>query len=212
VEILNLYSGLGGNRKLWEGHNVTAVEKKPEIARVYSKYFPQDKMIIGDAHQYLLEHYTEFQMIWSSRPCITHSRSRMWASKGGKYPPMYPDMGLYEEIIFLGNFFNEGLWVVENVVPYYNLANFLIKPTIQIGRHMIWTNIQVTPFNPQEKERDHNYIGQSIYGFDLTNENIGERKDRVIRNCVNPEIGLHVLNCAVGKNLIQKDSTQLTLL
>lgn len=210
MKVLNLYAGLGGNRKLWEGVEVTSVENNKEIARVYSKYFPQDKMIVGDAHQYLLDHYKEFDIIWTSRPCIKHSRSRMWASKGGRYPAVYPDMGLYEEIIFLDNFF-DGDYVVENVIPYYSLGKFLIQPTIQIGRHLIWTNIKVTALNHQEENRNHNSIGQSIYGFDLSNENVGERKDRVIRNCVNPEIGLHILNCARGIIIRSKEEEQQQL-
>ena len=74
LKILNLYAGIGGNRKLWEGHEVTAVEFNPEIAKIYQDLFPNDKVIVGDAHQYLLEHYKEFDFIWASPPCPTHSR------------------------------------------------------------------------------------------------------------------------------------------
>lgn len=42
MKVLNLYSGLGGNRKLWEDVEVTSVELDPEIARIYKKYFPGD--------------------------------------------------------------------------------------------------------------------------------------------------------------------------
>ena len=73
VRVLNLYAGIGGNRMLW-GNNfdITAVEYNPNIAKVYSNQFPNDKMIIGDAHQYLLDHYNEFDFIWSSLPCPSH--------------------------------------------------------------------------------------------------------------------------------------------
>jgi DNA (cytosine-5)-methyltransferase 1 len=92
MKILNCYAGLGGNRKLWENVEVTAVEFNPEIAAIYQEYFPDDKVIVGDAHEYLLNHYKEFDFIWTSRPCQTHSRARMWTSKGGRYAPKYPDM------------------------------------------------------------------------------------------------------------------------
>jgi DNA (cytosine-5)-methyltransferase 1 len=92
MKILNLYSGIGGNRKLWQNVEVTAVEFNEEIAAIYQEYFPDDKMIIGDAHEYLLKHYKEFDFIWSSPPCQTHSRARFWGSKGGMCEVKYPDM------------------------------------------------------------------------------------------------------------------------
>ena len=77
MKILNLYAGIGGNRKLWgDKHEVTAVEIDPEIAKIYQDFFPKDKVVVGDAHQFLLEHYKEFDFIWSSPPCPTHSRLR----------------------------------------------------------------------------------------------------------------------------------------
>ena len=57
LKVLNLYSCLGGNRLLWEDCEVTAVELDPELARMYQERFPNDKVIVTDAHQYLLDHY-----------------------------------------------------------------------------------------------------------------------------------------------------------
>jgi len=74
MKILNLYCGIGGNRKLWQGHEITAVENNEQIAKIYQDYFPDDKVVVGDAHQYLLEHFEEFDFIWSSPPCPTHSQ------------------------------------------------------------------------------------------------------------------------------------------
>jgi DNA (cytosine-5)-methyltransferase 1 len=64
MKILNLYAGIGGNRKLWEGHEITAVEINPKIAEVYKTLFPEDEVVVGDAHQYLLDHFREFDFIW----------------------------------------------------------------------------------------------------------------------------------------------------
>lgn len=51
MKILNLYAGIGGNRKLWgDEHEITAVEINPEIAEIYKNLYPQDTVIIGDAH------------------------------------------------------------------------------------------------------------------------------------------------------------------
>ena len=70
MKILNLYAGVGGNRKLWEdGHEITAVEHNSEIAEVYQDLYPSDKVVVADAHQYLLENYKDFDFIWSSPPC-----------------------------------------------------------------------------------------------------------------------------------------------
>ena len=76
LKVLNLYAGIGGNRKLWEGVEVTAVEINPEVSQIYQDHFPDDIVITGDAHQYLIEHYKEFDFIWSSPQCRSHSKFR----------------------------------------------------------------------------------------------------------------------------------------
>lgn len=138
IKILNLYAGIGGNRKLWSGDiMVTAVEINPEIAKIYQDFFPNDKVIVTDAHQYLLEHYKEFDFIWSSPPCITHTRIN---KNFGRV--RFVDLKLYEEIIFLQSWF-KGKFCVENVIPYY-------KPLIpyqQIDRHYYWCNFRIDEKN-----------------------------------------------------------------
>lgn len=64
MKILNLYAGIGGNRKLWgEDNEVTAIEYDENIAKIYQENFPNDKVIVTDAHEYLLEHFREFDFI-----------------------------------------------------------------------------------------------------------------------------------------------------
>ncbi|GAI27248.1 unnamed protein product, partial [marine sediment metagenome] len=113
IKVLNLYAGIGGNRKLWENVDVTAIENNAEIAKIYQDFFSNDKVIVTDAHQYLLKYFMEYDFIWSSPPCPTHSITRFLHKK-----KVYPDMELYQEIILLKHFFR-GKWVVENVKPYY---------------------------------------------------------------------------------------------
>ncbi len=181
-KVLNLYAGIGGNRKLWDNVDVTAIEIDPKIAKIYQGNFPDDKVIITDAHKFLLEHFKEFDFIWSSPPCQTHSRARFWG--WGNKRPVYPDMRLYQEILFLKHYF-KGKWNVENVVSFYEP---LIKP-ITLGRHFIWSNFQII-----EKE----FKCRDIRELSGTSE-----KDKLIRNMVNSELGLHILNCA-RKNIQQK--------
>ena len=199
MEILNLYSGIGGNRKLWGNeHNVTSVEYREDIANVYRHYFPNDTLIVADAHQYLLDNFSKFDFIWASPPCQTHSRARMWGWKNDdRVEKKYPDMKLYQEIIFLENYF-DGLWIIENVKPYYEP---LIRPKIELGRHLFWSNFNITPTKIKEADinKGNRKEYSELHGFDLTDFKIYTRKDQIYRNCVLPETGLHILNCALGK-------------
>ena len=194
MKILSLYAGIGGNRKLWGNeHIITAIENNKETADTYSNLFPNDIVIIADAHKYLLEHFNEFDFIWSSPPCPTHSR----INHARVRKPDFPDMKLYEEIIFLKQNFN-GFFVVENVIPYYD---YLIKPTIIIERHPFWCNFRILPFEPKEKAYIRMKGGtvnfERIYGFDISESKIKDKR-KALRNCVHPEIGNHILNCAIG--------------
>lgn len=197
MKILNLYAGIGGNRKLWKGCDVTAVEYREDIANVYRHYFPNDKIIIADAHKFLLEHYDEYDFIWSSVPCQTHSRARMWGFKNNnKVEKKYPDMSLYQQIIFLQHYAKCG-WVVENVKPYYDP---LIPPKRELGRHLFWSNFYISEIQLKEADinRGTRNEWRDLHGFDLSQFKIDTRKDQIYRNCVHPETGLHILNCFKG--------------
>jgi len=200
MKILNLYAGIGGNRKLWgDEHEITAVEINSTIAKIYQDFFPDDKVIVGDAHKYLLEHYKEFDFIWSSRPCPTHSRIRQFSAVArGQNEAVYPDMKLYEEIIFLMHNF-QGKWVVENVISYYEP---LIKPQ-ELASHYFWANFNLG--NKKIETRGHNAtmdVRQQLKGFDLSSyKNIDKQK--ILRNCVEPETGLHIFNMAYKTKQIQ---------
>lgn len=197
MKVLNLYAGIGGNRKLWDNVEVTAVEKHNKIAKLYQKLNPNDTIIIGDAIDYLIKNYRGFDFIWCSPPCQTHSMMRFMASKKGDYEPKLPDLSLYSIILFLKHFC-ESKWVVENVNPYYDP---LIKPSIQLGRHIFWSNFHI-PF----KEFKSPDVGikkvtskTNRFKFTLENISLGHRKDQILRNCVDPKIGKYILDCSKDK-------------
>jgi len=197
MKVLNLYAGIGGNRKLWTDVEITSVELDPKIASIYKDFFPNDTLIVGDAHQYLLEHYAEFDFIWASPPCPTHSqlgRLRVLSDSKvtGAYlsKAKYPDMKLYEEIILLKHFF-KGKWCIENVIAYYQP---LIKPT-EIQRHHFWHNFHIRQIELDADNIDCGKVKEweNKLGFDLSKyPNLDKRK--ALRNCVRPELGLHILN------------------
>lgn len=195
MKVLNLYSGLGGNRKLWDKVEVTAVEKNKSIADIYKEIYPNDIVIIGDAHKFLKDNYEEFNFIWSSPPCPTHSRLRLMGTKNGSYSAKFPDMKLYEEILFLKYYFN-GKWVVENVISYYDP---LVRP-IQIDRHYFWSNFHITPIEMDyggDIRQGHYTELSKVKGFDITKYKLdGRRKDSAIRSYINPLLGEHIFNCA----------------
>ena len=189
MKILNLYSGIGGNRKLWGNeHDITAVELNPDIAKIYQDFFPNDKVIVTDAHQYLLDHFKEYDFIWSSPPCPTHSRFNF--INNIRTEPKYADMKLYEEIILLKTWF-KGKFCIENVISYYEP---LIKPT-ESNNHYFWTNFYISSWKNSKRGirgEEIKFITNKI-GFNITSYKKINHK-RILNNCVLPELGLHILN------------------
>lgn len=207
LKVLNLYAGIGGNRKHWQNVDVTAVEYNEEIAAIYRDHYPDDTVVVGDAHAYLLNHYREFDFIWSSPPCPTHSRARYWNSKGGGCSLMFPDLTLYEEIIFLQHY-AECTWTVENVIPFYEP---LIKPSVELQRHLFWANFPLRPRKFLKDETVLNVTANTIhFGYDLSQYKTTHRKDQILRNMVNPDVGAYILNAALGK--IDQQQTALNQL
>jgi DNA (cytosine-5)-methyltransferase 1 len=197
MKILNLYACLGGNRYKWgDDHEITAVELDPELAILYQERFPNDKVIIADAHQYLLDHYKEFDFIWSSPPCPTHSRARF--ARRNTTSAEYPNMMLYQEVIFLENWF-DGKYVVENVIPYY-------EPLISAqkrGRHLYWTNFKL-PNDLNERKssimegKDEVTRWCEFHEYDFRRYKGEQRTDKIARNLVDFEAGKTILDTALG--------------
>ena len=197
VKILNLYAGIGGNRKLWgDKPDVTSVEWEDDIADVYREFYPDDTLVVDDAHEYLLEHFDEFDFIWTSPPCPTHSQMRKMYHQENN--PVYPDMKLYQEILLLEHTF-DGEWVVENVDPYYDP----LIDGIKRGRHMFWSNFDIPEVDiPTENVRaqDGTYEELEIkYDMELPDFDFSRQKKRkLLNNCVHPKLGKHILESAIN--------------
>jgi len=199
--ILNLYACLGGNRYKWgDEHEITAVELDPELAKMYKERFPKDTVIVADAHQYLLDHYKEFDFIWSSPPCPSHSRARFWSSSNydTTTEAIYPDLMLYEEIIFLEHYF-KGKYCVENVIPYYEP----LIPAKKRGRHLYWTNFSLPSDIGDRKVqigagKDEVKILSKFHDYDFSKYKGDQRIDKIARNLVDYEAGKTILDTAMG--------------
>jgi len=208
MKILNLFAGIGGNRYAWEGdHEVTAVEWQGDVASIYKERFPGDIVKITSAWFYVEEHFHEFEFIWASPPCPSHSKmSRTHVGrryKGWDMKVQIPDMRLYGLILFLQHHFR-GDWVVENVQPFYDP---LIAPTAEVGRHLIWSNKPIpsqkfkTPpimFKIDQESREYyrnlcdcldiewelvsDYVSDD--GWNYGNDGIGQ----ILRNTIHPII------------------------
>lgn len=211
MKILNLYACLGGNRYKWnevqEDIEVTAIELDPELARLYQERFPNDKVIIADAHQYLLDHYKEFDFIWSSPPCPTHSTFQLSMKTTRKMA--YPDMKLYQEIIFLNTFF-KGKYVVENVIPYYEP----LIPANKRDRHLYWTNFNL-PYNLNGRKnpdlsrtKDLITAMSKYHDYDFRKYKGKQRMNKIARNLVDYEAGKTIFETMLG--IIKKEDIKQT--
>lgn len=212
MKILNLYACLGGNRYKWDevtDVEVTAVEWDEELARLYQERFPNDTVIVADAHQYLLDHYKEFDFIWSSPPCPSHSRINISQYTRDNWKPRYPSMKLYEEVIFLKHYY-KGKYVVENVIPFY-------EPLITAHkrhRHLYWTNFKLpnnlsNRYNP-DLSRTKNLIDalSKFHDYDFRKYNGEQRMNKIARNLVDYEAGKTILETAIG--VIRKTNVEQT--
>ena len=201
--ILNLYACLGGNRYKWDevadNIEVVAVELDPYLAEMYQERFPNDTVIVADAHEYLLNNFKDFDFIWTSPPCPTHSRVRMSQKNRDTFIDKYPDMKLYEEVILLQHNF-KGKYVVENVIPYYEP----LMPAKKRGRHLYWTNFNL-PNNVGERKLPGtltNMIDEvgvlcKFHDYDFRKYKGDQPLNKIARNLVDYEVGRTILETAM---------------
>jgi DNA (cytosine-5)-methyltransferase 1 len=191
MKVLNLYACLGGNRLLWNDCEVTAVELDPELARLYQERFPNDTVIVADAHQYLLDHYKEFDFIWSSPPCPTHSSFQHSMKTTRKMK--YPDMKLYQ-------------------IPFYEP----LIPAKKRGRHLYWTNFNLPNDLNGRKNPDLGRTKDLItalskfHDYDFRKYKGKQLMNKIARNLVDYEAGKTIFDTARGI-INKKDTTQTSI-
>jgi DNA (cytosine-5)-methyltransferase 1 len=216
MKILNLFAGIGGNRTLWgDAHEITAVEYDTRIAMIYQKRFPNDNVVVADAWEYVVQHFPEFDVIWASPSCTTHSKMMLShggrAYKGQTTRPPLPDLRLYSLIIYLRAHFR-GEWAVENVIPYYKP---LIEPTATVGRHLIWASRHVenlpatgtdTMCSNHAQLVDSGVFEELIVkkGIDAGTLELlkllpARLYQKIVSNCVSPAEGKHILDGLITK-------------
>lgn len=186
MKILNLFCGIGGNRADWDSsHKVTACDSDPLALEIYRNNFPDDIAVCSDAYALCLQEINQHDLVWASPPCTSHSRFRLCKD------PAYTDLRLYELIILLQNF-HRGLWVVENVEPYYPS----LIPSIKRGRHRIWSNFYIPEFNVPDLDLMAAGVEElrSFHGYDIC-RGVSERK--LLRNMCHRKIGEEVCYAAV---------------
>ncbi len=156
----------------------------------------------------MLEHYKEFDFIWSSPPCPSHSKIRITQKSRDTFKAIYPDLKLYEEIIFLDNYFN-GKYCVENVTPYYQP----LIPAKKRGRHLYWTNFNL-PNDLKERKLDgilctmrgeHKKL--EVFHDIKVSASVGGYRD-VLRNLVDYEAGKTIFETMLG--IIKKEDIKQT--
>lgn len=112
----------------------------------------------------------------------------------------YPDMKLWQEIVFLKKWF-KGKYVVENVISYYPP----LWPPRLLDRHYFWANFGISDFkinaqkpnnicnarkSTRRPSKDDLEALEDYHGFKIDKKNKNRRI--LLRNCVYPELGLHI--------------------
>lgn len=196
LRVMNGYAGIGGNRHLWPAEwQVTAVEWDARIAAEYARRFPQDTVIVGDAHAFVMDHAAEFDACWVSPPCPTHSTlAPSVAARLGR--ELKPDPRLWEEIAFLQSL--GGRYVVENVHTYYTPP---IPPDVVTERHYYWVSAQPDHLlTPQPTRvispRSTADLIADTYGLPRLPKGAVKDPRGTMRNAVQPVEGLEIAMAA----------------
>jgi DNA (cytosine-5)-methyltransferase 1 len=205
LKILNLFCGIGGNRLKWTNCEVTAIDLDSEICDLYQKRFINDKVICGDAFQFFEDHWEEYDVIWASPPCQTHSRQQYRQKE-----KVLPDFRLYSLIKFCQLWVKDKIWVIENV----EVIDEVIPHTFKVNRHLFWSNLVIPSKTFEKLYNPPNYIGKDgkKHNGGLSDLSIAEllelhqmedfnhkEKRSILRNCVDYRIGEYILNYIQSK-------------
>ena len=112
---------------------------------------------------------------------------------------VYPDMKLYQEIIFLDNYF-EGKYVVENVIPFYEP----LIPAKNRGRHLYWANFNLPNDLKGRKNPDFSRVKDVVgvmskfHNYDFKKYKGEQPINKIARNLVDYEAGKTILETVLG--------------
>ncbi len=204
LRVLNAYAGIGGNRHLWPAEwHVTAVEIDPRVAAEYARRYPNDTVLVEDAHAHVMERAHEYDARWVSPPCPTHSRLALNVARRKGAEPA-PDPRLWDEIEHLRAL--GGRYVVENVHTYYEPP---IAPDVVTERHYYWTStppltltpMGVLPVSGRRVGLTADAIAES-YGLPpLPAGSVADRR-KAMRNAVVPHEGYEIAMAAFAPQLV----------
>ncbi len=108
-------------------------------------------------------------------------------NKGKDEIPRYE---IYQEIIFLDNFFN-GKYCVENVIPFYEP----LIPAKKRGRHLYWTNFNLPNVLSDKKNPDFTRVKNQVkvmseyHNYDFTKYKGKQPVGKMANNLVHYEAG-----------------------
>lgn len=225
MKILNLFAGLGGNRKTWSDHEITALEINPGICKIYSELYPNDTIITQDYEEYLRNKNNDldFDLIWGSPPCQTHSHMQVFTRHNKKRQPI-PKMDQVQGLALWLKRNTDCKFVIENVIPSYGIVSLEDKGIyhVVLDRHIFYSNfiIKKKKFRSRSSEVHGKISGLmrmdavqlSIY-HDLPLEIIEKVKGlqetghdhlKVLRNLCDYQIGDYILKQSLKKNNLIK--------
>jgi len=225
MKILNLFAGLGGNRKAWSKHEITAIELDPAICKIYSELYPEDTIINQDYEDYLrnTDNDLDFDFIWGSPPCQTHSHMQVFTRHNKKRQPVFKMDQVQGLVLWLKRNV-DCKFVIENVIPSYGLVSLEDKGIYQVilDRHIFYSSFKIKKMKFRSRNSEgHGKISglmrmnavQLCAYHDLPFEIVERIKGlqesghdhlKVLRNLCDYQIGDYVLKQSLKENNLIK--------
>lgn len=208
MRILDLYAGLGGTAKGIQSvlekkgvdYEYFAIEIDPNVCAAHKINNPRSTVICADVKDWL-DKITDFDFVWASPPCQTHSILNFSNKATGKKTNLV-DWSLWHVIDHLQRTENVS-YVVENVLIWYNEP---FKHNFNLDRHYFWTNLSLLSFEYQKRTKDWGYL--SVKGwkeYHQVEHAITGNKRQQLRNCLHWSIA-----AGIFEQFLEPKQKQLT--